>query len=57
MERIASQSSDPAVLTTFTQTLRQRGGAGLQKNFFRPFGPLFGLKISGGRADPPGPLP
>ena len=57
MERIASQSSDPAVLTTFTQTLRQREGAGLQKKFFRPFGPLFGLKISGGRADPPGPLP
>ena len=32
------------------------GGDGLPKNVFRPFGPQFGPKISGGRApslDPP----
>ena len=32
------------------------GGAVLKKNFFRPFGPQFGLKIRGGRASP-GPSP
>ena len=32
------------------------GGAGLQKIFFRPFGPHFGLKIRRG-GGPPGPLP
>ena len=36
-----------------------RGGCGGRspKNFFRPFGPQSGLKISGGEADPPKPLP
>ena len=33
-----------------------RRGGGLQKKFFRPFGPHFGLKIRGG-ASPPGPSP
>ena len=33
-----------------------RGGPGLQKRFFRPFGPHFGLKIRGWPW-PPGPLP
>ena len=34
------------------------GGPGLQKIFFRPFGPHFGLKIRrGGGADPLGPSP
>ena len=32
-------------------------GPGLQNNFFRPFGPQFGLKIRGGGCDPPVPLP
>ena len=34
---------------------RDKGGPGLQKNFFRPFDPHFGLKIRGARAllDPP----
>ena len=32
------------------------GGGGLQKNFFRPFGPQFGLKI-GGDPGPLGPSP
>ena len=37
------QSSDPDI----------RGGPVLQKKFFRPFGPQFGLKMSGrGRAPP-----
>ena len=27
------------------------------KNFFRPFGPQFALKIEGGRGGPAGPLP
>ena len=30
------------------------GGAVSKNNFFRPFGPQFGLKIGGG-AGPPGP--
>ena len=34
-----------------------RGGASLQKKFFWPFGPQFGLKIRAGEAGPPGPLP
>ena len=29
------------------------GGGGLQKKFFRPLGPQFGLKIRGGPAPPP----
>ena len=29
-----------------------RGRPGLQKNFFRPFGPQFRLNISGGGLDP-----
>ena len=33
-----------------------RGGPGLQKNFFRPFGPHFGLKIRRG-AGTLGPSP
>ena len=35
------------------------GGGRLQKNFFRPFKPHFGLKIrgGGGRAGPLGPFP
>ena len=33
------------------------GGDGLQKIFFRPFGPQSGLKIRWGRAGDPGPLP
>ena len=33
-----------------------RGWPGLKKNFFRPFGPQFGLKIGGG-GKPPGPSP
>ena len=34
------------------------GVPGLQKLFFRPFGPHFGLKIRrGGGGGPPGPLP
>ena len=32
------------------------GEPGLQKNFFRPFGPQFGLKVRGG-VGTPGPLP
>ena len=32
------------------------GGGGLQKNFFRPFGPQFGLKLKGGRAPRAPPL-
>ena len=32
-------------------------GGGLKKNFFQPFGPQFGLKISGGGGKPPGLLP
>ena len=32
------------------------GGAASKKDFFRPFGLQFGLKIRGG-AGPPGPLP
>ena len=31
-------------------------GRGIKKNFFRPFGPQFGLKIRGG-AGPPRPPP
>ena len=36
-----------------------RGGGGLQKTVFRPFGPHFGRKVSGGGGGggPPGPLP
>ena len=41
---------------TAIQTVRYEGGGGLKKNFFRSFGPQFGLKIRGGRA-PPGPSP
>ena len=33
-----------------------KGGCSLQKNFLRPFGPQFGLKIRG-RGRPPRPLP
>ena len=33
-----------------------KGGPGLPKNFFRPFGPQFGPKLRGGAA-PPGPTP
>ena len=34
------------------------GGGGPPKNFFRPFGPQFGLKIGGGgQGGPPGPFP
>ena len=34
----------------------EKWGAGLQKNFFPPFGPQFGLKIRG-EPGPPGPSP
>ena len=34
-----------------------KGKARPQKNFFRPFGPQFGLKIRGGEGGPPGPSP
>ena len=34
-----------------------KGGAFHQKNFFRPFGPQFGLTIKGGRAPRPLPSP
>ena len=35
-----------------------RGMPGLKKKIFRPFGPQFGLKISGGGGPgPPGPFP
>ena len=34
----------------------KRGGGGLKKEFFRPFGPQFGLKIRG-VPSPPGPSP
>ena len=36
-----------------------RGGGGLQKTVFRPFGPHFGRKVSGGggEAGLPGPSP
>ena len=34
-----------------------KGGGGLQKDFFRPFGPQFGLKIKGDRPPSPGHLP
>ena len=37
------------------QTLRKGRGGGLQKNFFRPFGSQFGLKIRGGPGSPGGP--
>jgi len=37
------------------QTLRKARGPGLQKIFFRPLGPQFGLKISG--PGPPAPSP
>ena len=33
-----------------------KGGGGLKKNFFRPFGPQFGLKLRG-RPGIPGSLP
>ena len=33
------------------------GAPGLKKNFSRPFGPQFGLKIGEGGGGPPGPLP
>ena len=36
--------------------LQIRGDARSQKNFFRPFGPQFGLKIMG-EAGSPGPYP
>ena len=42
-----------------SRSLENGGGAGggcLQKNFFRPFGPQFGLKIKGGPG-PPSPSP
>ena len=32
-----------------SRPLGKGGGGGLQKNFFSPFGPQFGLKLSGGR--------
>ena len=32
---------------------KRRGGGGVSKLFFRPFGPYFGLKIRGGGAGPP----
>ena len=38
------------------QTVRQRGPPVSKNNFFRPFGPHFGLKIRGG-SDPLGPSP
>ena len=56
MERMASQSSDPAVLTAFTQTLRQRGGPA-SKNFFSAFRASFWSKNKWGEGGPPGPLP
>ena len=31
-----------------SKPLNKGGGAGLQTNFFQPFGPQFGLKIMGG---------
>ena len=34
-----------------------RGWPGLQKIFFRPFGPQFGLRMGGGGGKPPGPSP
>ena len=34
----------------------RRGGSGLQKNFFWPFGPQFGPRNKGGPG-PPGPSP
>ena len=34
-----------------------RAGPRLKKNFSRPFGPHFGLKIRGGEPGPPGPSP
>ena len=37
--------------------LRDKGGAVSKKKSFRPFGPHFGLKITGGVAPPPGPYP
>ena len=39
-----------------TQILRKRGGPVSKKKFFRPFGPLFGLKLRGG-PPPPAPSP
>ena len=40
------------------QTLRKGRGPGLQKFFFRPLGPQFGLKTSGpGPPGPPAPSP
>ena len=36
------------------QTLRQ-GGYPVSKNFFRPFGSQFGIKITGGGAGDPAP--
>ena len=35
--------------------LEKRGGGGVQKTFFRPFEPQFGLKIRGGGTGPPSP--
>ena len=35
--------------------IRGEGGGGLQKTFFRPFGPHFGLRLRGD--EPPGTLP
>ena len=35
----------------------KKGGAGLPKSFFRPFGPHFGPKIRGGGVGRPGPSP
>ena len=43
------------------QDLQIRGGGGLKKILFWPFGPHFGLKLSGGGGGggggPPGPPP
>ena len=36
--------------------IRGAGGGGLKKNFFRPFGPQFGLKIMGERPPMAPPL-
>ena len=40
-----------------SRPLGKGGGGDLQKTFFWPFGPQFGLKLRGGGAGPLGPFP
>ena len=48
---------DPEIMGRGEGGGERERGACLQKNFFRPFGPQFGLTIKGGRAPRPLPSP